>query len=564
VRLAAPAEAGAWRLQLVAAAIARRASAPGADENRDGEMSKTLGRVVAVSGSLFTASIDSENAGAGIRIGALLKVPTTIGDAVGAVRALQAEGMAGARVTVELLGMLSGAAAERSRFALGVSRHPVLGAPVLLPEAADLATIYARPSVDHVRIGALFDDPAQPVFVAIDELLAGHFAVLGNTGSGKSSAVILALQAILAEHPNAHVIVIDPHNEYAAAFGDLAEVINIDNLDLPFWLFDFEEAVEILVRGGTMREQESQAIILKDAMTRARQYVAPDRDLAAASLTVDTPVPYRVTDLIRFIEEAMGKLDNPNTAAPYLRLKLRLDSLRNDRRFGFMFSDQLLVRDTMSHVVGRLLRLPADGKPLTILDLSGVPAEIADVVVSLACRITFDFCRWSERERMPPVLLVCEEAHRYVPADERVGFGATIRSITRIAKEGRKYGVSLALVSQRPSELSASALSQCGTVFALRLGNDLDQQFVANALAESAREMLAVLPSMQTQEAIVSGRAVTLPMRVRFDDLPPERRPRGESPKFSAAWQAARADAEFLEEGLRRWRLQSRSLRLFG
>jgi DNA helicase HerA-like ATPase len=275
-------------------------------------------------------------------------------------------------------------------------------------------------------------------------------------------------------------------------------------------------------------------------------------------------VPFRISDLIRFVDEAMGKLDNPDTAAPYLRLKTRLDSLSSDRRFAFMFSDQLLLRDTMSRVVGRLLRIPADGKPLTILDLSGVPAEIADVVVSLACRITFDFCRWSERDQMPPVLLVCEEAHRYVPVDERIGFAATTRAITRIAKEGRKYGISLGLVSQRPSDLAVTALSQCGTILAQRLASDLDQRYVASALSQSAREMLDVLPSLRTQEAIISGRAVSMPMRIRFDDLPADRRPHSESPKFSAAWQEDRADPAHLEEVLRRWRQQSRNAPLLG
>jgi DNA helicase HerA-like ATPase len=525
-------------------------------------MNEILGRVVAASGAEVTAAIAAGNAGmAAIRIGALVKIPTAAADAVvGAIRRIELQ--EGTLATVELLGTLAASAADPPRFTLGVAQHPALEAPVLPTSETDLASIYARPSVDNIRIATLYDDPARPAFLAIDELLAEHFAVVGASGSGKSCAIFLVLSAILAGHPNAHIVVIDPHSEYAAAFGDKAEVVNIDNLDLPFWLFNFEEAVEILVRGGTMREQESQAMILKDAVTRARRHTA-DQDLAAASLTVDTPVPFRISDLVRFIDDAMGKLDNPDTAAPYLRLKLRIESLRDDPRFAFLFSDQLLVRDTMAHVVGRLLRLPANGKPLTVLDLSGIPSEIADVVVSLTCRIAFDVCRWSERARMPPVLLVCEEAHRYVPADERIGFAATTRVITRIAKEGRKYGVSLALVSQRPSELSAAALSQCGTIFALRLASELDQQFVANALAESSRQLLATLPSMRTQEAIISGRAVALPMRVRFDDLPAERRPRSESQRFSAAWQSAAADTRFLEESLRRWR-QTRTRAPFG
>jgi DNA helicase HerA-like ATPase len=494
-----------------------------------------------------------------IRIGALVKVPTSdAAEVVGVIRALRAERREGVRATVELRGSLRRSAGDPPRYGPGMSQHPILGAPVLSLTEIELTAVFARPAADNIRIAALHDDPARPAFVALDELLSGHFAVFGMSGSGKSCAVALILRAILDTHANAHIIVVDPHNEYSAAFGDLAEVINIDNLDLPFWLFDFEEAVEILVRGGTMREQESQSIILKDALTRARR-VAAERDPAAATLTVDTPVPFRISDLIRFVDEAMGKLDNPDTAAPYLRLKTRLDSLSSDRRFAFMFSDQLLLRDTMSRIVGRLLRIPAEGKPVAILDLSGVPSEIADVVVSLACRITFDFCRWSERGSTPPLLLVCEEAHRYIPSDERIGFAATTRAITRIVKEGRKYGISLALVSQRPSDLAVSALSQCGTIFAARLSNDLDQRFVASALSQSTREMLDVLPSMRPQEAIVSGRAVSMPMRIRFDDLPQERRPRSESPKFSEAWRQDRSGAADLEEVLRRWRQQSRS-----
>ncbi len=378
------------------------------------------------------------------------------------------------------------------------------------------------------------------------------------TGSGKSCGVTCILSAILADHTSAHILLLDPHNEYATAFGDLAEVVNVDNLQLPFWLLDFEEAVGVLVRGGTAQEQEAQTIILKETITRARRHYAGEV-VAASPITVDTPVPFRISDLGRFLDEAMGRLDNPDTSVPYLRLKTRLESLRDDRRFAFMFPDSLVTRDKLAEIVGRLLRIPVSGKPITIMDLSGVPSEIADVVVSLSCRVTFDFAVWSERGRMPPVLLVCEEAHRYVPADERVGFAATARAITRIAKEGRKYGVSLALVSQRPSELSPQALSQCGTIFALRLGNDLDQRYVATALPDASRGMLAALPSMSTQEAIISGEGVALPMRIRFDDLPPARRPRSDSAHFSRAWQAAIADAGFVDDGIRRWRQQTRN-----
>jgi len=215
-----------------------------------------------------------------------------------------------------------------------------------------------------------------------------------------------------------------------------------------------------------------------------------------------------------------------------------------------MFSDLPVTRDRVAQVVGRLLRIPVSGKPVTIIDLSGVPSEIADVIVSLSCRVTFDFALWSEPGRMPPILLICEEAHRYVPADERVGFAETARAIARIAKEGRKYGVSLGLISQRSSELSPQALSQCGTIFVLRLGNEVDQQFVATALPEAARGMLGALPSLRTREAIVCGEGVALPMRIRFGHLPFERRPRGDSAEFSKVWRVDTAGAEFLNDGI--------------
>jgi hypothetical protein len=206
--------------------------------------------------------------------------------------------------------------------------------------------MFAPLSRSNVRIGTLHHDGRQPAFVLVNELLRKHFAVLGATGSGKSCAVSLLLSAILADCPMAHIILIDPHNEYGRAFGRTAEVVNINNFQLPFWLFDFEEAVGILVRGGTAQEQEAQVLILKDAITRARRHYAGESH-AATMLSVDTPTPFRVSDLLRFISEAMGRLDKPDTSMPYLRLKTRLETLRDDRRFSFMFSDWLLGQDAL-------------------------------------------------------------------------------------------------------------------------------------------------------------------------------------------------------------------------
>ncbi len=222
-----------------------------------------------------------------------------------------------------------------------------------------------------------------------------------------------------------------------------------------------------------------------------------------------------------------------------------------------MFS-KLIVRDNMVEVFGRILRIPVSRKPITIIDISGVPSEIVDVVVSVLCHSIFDFALWSERSRALPVLLVCEEAHRYVPRDDDTAFGPTKRAISRIAREGRKYGVSLCLVSQRPSELSASILSQCNTLFALRMSNERDHNFVRNALPDGALGLLSALPALRAQEAVVVGEGVTVPTRLRFDDLDPAHRPMSGTACFSRAWREDREQQSFVAETVDRWRKQAR------
>jgi DNA helicase HerA-like ATPase len=250
----------------------------------------------------------------------------------------------------------------------------------------------------------------------------------------------------------------------------------------------------------------------------------------------------------------MSKLDRPDIAIPYLRLQARIQALKDDTRFSFMFSG-LDVRDNMTDILSRILRIPVNGKPMTILDLSGVPSEIIDVVVSMLCRTVFDFALWNTGGKAVPVLLVCEEAHRYVAADD-TGFGPTKKVMSRIAKEGRKYGVSLCLVTQRPSELSLDILSQCNTLFVLRMSNGPDQEFVRHAVPESGLGLMNALPALRMQEAVVVGEGVTIPMRIRFDDLEPEHQPRSGVASFSESWRDPEEAAHSIAATVERWRHQ--------
>jgi DNA helicase HerA-like ATPase len=398
--------------------------------------------------------------------------------------------------------------------------------------------------------------PEIPAHLAVNDLLAKHFAILGSTGSGKSCATSLILHSILDSCPHGHIIMLDPHGEYGAAFGERAEIIAIDNLQLPYWLLNFEELREVVV-SKSPETSDSEARILKDAVLKAKRE-HPENSTLGAGVTIDTPVPYRLSALKKTIDDDMGTLNKADKSGPYLRLLARLESLTSDRRFSFMFSS-LMVRDMLADVMARILRVPTSGKPISIIDISGVPAEVTDVVVSVLCRAVFDFALWSGERQKTPILFVCEEAHRYIPERDEAGFAPTKKAIAQIAKEGRKYGVGLCLVTQRPSELSTSILSQCGTLLAMRLSNDRDLAFLRAALPDSMAGMATSLPALNQREAIIMGEAVGSPMRTVFSELPPDRLPRSASADYNLAWQKDEADGSFVADAIDRWRQQRRS-----
>jgi hypothetical protein len=532
-----------------------------------------VGHIVSVTGSKVTGSLVStgpdgdsmRRLNEAVQIGALVKMPTSQSVAFGIVCSLSTGNPSPSPefgeqwvVEIDLFGeylIPEGGPGGGFDLLRGVSHYPGLGEAIYATTAAELQEIYKRPKGSNVKIGTLHQDESLPAYLVTDDLLGKHFAILGTTGSGKSCALATVMHAILGAHPFGHVVLLDPHNEYTRAFDGLAEVVTPENLQLPYWLLNFEEMVEVMCSRDD-NNRSSEAFILKDAIATARRAAIENED-DRRHVTVDTPVPYPLSALLHNIEAAMGQLQKAEQAKPYLRLRSRIENLRADRRYAFMFSG-LSVRDTLPDILARIIRVPVEGKPLTIFDLSGVPSEIVDVVVSLLCRTLFDFAVWSARDEAVPVLLICEEAHRYIPEEAGRSFEPTRRVIARIAKEGRKYGLSLGLVSQRPSELSETILSQCSTLFALRMGNQKDQDFVRRALPESAEGMLNSLPALRNQQAVVVGEGVVLPMRIRFDDLPESKRPHSDTVSFATQWQEDRGQKDFVARTVERWRKQRR------
>jgi hypothetical protein len=442
------------------------------------------------------------------------------------------------------------ASGKMTHFRRGVTRYPIPGCQVMPVSTEDLRSVFAADDSAHVEIGTVYptDDIRGALYV--DPMLSKHFAVLGSTGTGKSTSVSLILHRICELSPEGHIVMIDPHGEYSAAFKDCGELVNVDNLQLPYWLLNFEEHCEVLLTTqGADRQRD--ADILAKCLLAAR---TKGKDMSQyGKVTVDSPIPYLLADLNGIIVNEMGKLDRAGDSLPFQRLKTKLDELKADPRYSFMFSG-MLVSDSMPGFIGRLFRLPADGRPISIVDVSGVPSEVTSVVVSVLARMVFDYAIWSRTEAQRPLLLVCEEAHRYVPKDENATGQAVRKILERIAKEGRKYGVSLGLITQRPSDLAEGVLSQCGTIISMRLNNDRDQACVRAAMPEGARGFLDAIPALRNRECIVCGEGVSIPIRVRFDDLEPEKRPASSDPSFAALWRETGGEEGIIQRTIKRWR----------
>ncbi|HTG39275.1 ATP-binding protein [Sphingomonas sp.] len=488
------------------------------------------------------------------RVGSLVKIRSGAHWLIASVRNLKltADGHADIAARIDFLGegeeeRLTG---KLYRFRRGVTNYPTPGAPVYPVATGDLHQIYATDDRANVRIGTVYPTRDIPASLYIDALLGKHFALLGSTGTGKSTAAALILHRICQSAPHGHIVMIDPHGEYAAAFATTGAIYDVGNLSMPYWLMNFDEHCEVFVT-STGSQRQVDADILAKCLLAAR---AKNRLATDVKLTVDSPIPYLLSDLTALVQAEMGKMDRAGDTAPYLRLKTKIEEIRNDPRYAFMFSG-MLVADTMATFIQRIFRMPADGRPISVIDVSGVPSEITTVVVAVLSRMVFDFAIWSRGEALRPILLVCEEAHRYVPNDKQADASSVGRILSRIAKEGRKYGVSLGLITQRPSDLAEGVLSQCGTIISMRLNNDRDQAFVRAAMPEGARGFLDAIPALRNRECIICGEGVATPIRLVFDDLEESRRPASADPSFSSLWKQGGNEAA-LARTIRRWRSQ--------
>lgn len=440
---------------------------------------------------------------------------------------------------------------KSGRYERGVSVFPVADTPAYLAEDTDLSVAFAIFQRYGFSVGqvSLFEN--QRAFLDANKFFGKHIAVLGSSGSGKSCTVASMLQKV-SRYPDTNIIILDIHNEYQKAFEGSCNHLDIAEFELPYWLMNFDELREMFIDEKD-ENASSQITVLKDLVIMSKKGKNPEM---STIITIDTPVFYDLSE----IRAKMQFLDTEKVASggtvregpfygKFTRFLVRLDGKLNDPRYAFMFRPKryiqsITINDLLSKILG------ADGSAqVTVLDLSGVPFDIVNTIVSLLARIIFDFNFWNPSRRDFPILLVFEEAHNYLPSNLNTTAAAR-KTVERIAKEGRKYGVSCMVVSQRPVEVSETILSQCNNYVILRLTNPLDQNYVRRLVPDTFASFTDVLPSLRQGEALIVGEAISMPMRVQIDFPDPE--PDSSDIKFYEKWKQSDAKTK-IEEVVTRW-----------
>ena len=458
---------------------------------------------------------------------------------------------------------LDDSGAARLEFERGVATYPLPQQTIYLTPKSELRSIYGHTRGAVIELGEHVGASGARCYADLNELLGKHTAILGSTGAGKSGAVAAILHSILERGEQARyvkwyprIVVLDPHNEYGAAFPSHSRLSTEDgSLMLPYWLLNFQETIALLI-GKTEFVATSQANIVKKALLAARKEGSGTLGLNADSITVDSPVPYKLASLRSKIDR--DKPPQPSKQASHNSILQKLDVLQSDGRLRFLMSEwDGSQTDPFPKIVEQLL---GEGTPPRVVDLSGVPNEVAGVASAVIARTLFNLKVWqtTEERARDPVLLVCEEAHRYVPNRGDAQYEAAQESIRRVAKEGRKYGVGLLLVSQRPSEIESTVLSQCNSWIVLRITNDSDREHVRGVLPDSMAGLTKMLSGLRRREAIFVGQAAMLPSRIMIRRLLDSQTPKSNDIDFDKGWQSEPISSERLKEIADRWRYQNR------
>ncbi len=491
------------------------------------------------------------------------------------------------------------------KFERGVSQSPTTGDKVHIVTIRDLDIIYGGyDESNSITVGNISISESLSAKLDINKLISRHFAILGSTGSGKSNAVGVLLNSITNKHfKSSRILVIDPHGEYSSVINKDSIIYKIRSnsesnekeLYVPFWALPFDELMSIF--SSNLNDQNREYIRTKVVEAKLKTVKEQNIQIEEELVTADSPVPFSIKrlwfDLDDFERQTFTERAKPETktslkvqgdvdklisneyqpasaggGAPFLNNQAKgilrfLDTVRiklKDSRYSFLFEPGDYSPTESGETKKRLSSLLYDwlgnSSKVTILDLSGIPSEIMTSTSGTLLKIVYDALFWGQSldigGKNQPLLIVLEEAHSYLKAGDT---SVASRIVQTVAKEGRKYGVGLGLITQRPSELDETVLSQCGTIIALRMNNSKDRSYVGAAIQDELQSMVDLLPSLRTGEAIISGEGVKIPSRIQFYKL--GHAPKSSDPVVSQRWMDDKAiTLEAYEKLVKLWQNQ--------
>jgi len=610
-----------------------------------------LGSVQDVKGTTVSVSLSKDSLtgfvyidGQGYRIGQIgsfIRIPIGFTDLFGIISQVGASAVPENQIESQPYGnrwmtlQLIGEGQRNGTFQRGISQYPTIGDEVHLVSENELERIYGQPDKPYfVRLGHVANAESIPALVDINKLVTRHSAIVGTTGSGKSTTVASILNALTENknYPSARILILDIHGEYAQALRDRAEIFKIganksskykeNELYIPFWALNFDELCDISF--GEFNDEKDRNIILERIQKKKEESLKkyPRQGASIDSLSVDSPIPFSLNYLWhqlyletfatyyksrggKPIENLAFDVDsdgaelkgNPINGIPPIFKNIMVDAGATEKinylpnqlnlgkqlsllgsklripRYNFIFKPGEWTPDEDGKVKKDLDVLLHDwigcSKPITIIDLSGVPNDILNTIIGVVLRILYEALFWardlSQGGRHRPLLLVMEEAHIYLNDSFK---GIASKTVQRIVKEGRKYGIGAMIVSQRPSEINSTILSQCGTFFALRLANTTDRGHITGALSDNLEGLTNMLPILRTGEAIILGEAVKLPMRTIIEAPPKDRRPDSQDPivydelpeedsQNTGGWGIPMEENPIYEELVEAWRAQN-------
>ncbi|SFJ97347.1 ATP-binding protein [Methylophaga sulfidovorans] len=434
-------------------------------------------------------------------------------------------------------------------FERGTDVLPTVNSPAFAVSPSTINKIYKQYAEGTFSLGHLSLIPSQAANINLDAFLSRHAAILGQTGGGKSWAVASFLQKVAA-FPQSTTVLLDLHGEYSAAFGDEADVISGNDIELPYWLMNSEELLGLMV-DRSESAAPNQIAKFKELLQSSKESNAENQKLGLEKITIDTPVYFDFDEILQEFRRLDTQMvlghNNKEKQGPlfgqFTRLLMRVDSRLNDRRYDLIFHPKTYATSaSMEDLFRRLLgEQSKNRKKLVIIDLSPVPFDVRNSVISLILRCLFDFSYWYRRVNHSsyPIAVFADEAHIYLNEHDANSRPAR-ESAERIAKEGRKYGISLTVISQRPREVSATILSQCNSFLCLRISNPDDQGYVKNLLPDSVRGVTSMFATLRRGECILLGESVMMPTRIKID--PPDPTPHSEDTSFYTEWNKEHVD----------------------